>query len=272
MRSWSPLRYPGGKGKMYKDVVSILQMNDLIGSNYIEPFAGGAGVAIRLLLEEKVESIFINDYDRAIYAFWYSILYSTEDFIKKIENTEINIENWKVQKEIQKNKENVSLFELGFSTFYLNRTNRSGILKAGPIGGHSQNGDYKIDCRFNKGKLIELINTISSKKNRIHISNMDAKYFIEEVDKNNTFFFIDPPYYHKGKDLYVNFYTHQDHVDLSNAINRELDNQRYILTYDKCDEISMMYDFLEFNIVELTYTLESKRKANEILFYNNIMI
>lgn len=147
----------------------------------------GAGIAIRLLLEGKVESIYLNDYDRSIYSVWYCIVNETERFIRKIENTEVNIESYLIQKEIQKRKDEVDLFELGFSTFFLNRTNRSGIISSGPIGGYDQTGKDKIDCRFNKKSLIELINAISEKREHIFLYNMDAKKFIYEIPKENSF-------------------------------------------------------------------------------------
>ena len=138
---------------MYDTVLSILKKNNLQGCHYVEPFAGGAGIAIRLLFEGVVTQITINDFDNAIYSFWYSIVYQTEEFISTIERTPITAEEWDRQKNIYVNGNDHSSLELGFATFFLNRTNRSGILKAGPIGGFSQDGDYKIDCRFNKLRL-----------------------------------------------------------------------------------------------------------------------
>ena len=115
----------------------------------MEPYSGGASVALFLLLEGFVNKITINDKDRAIYAFWYCVLNKTKDLCDKIERTEITIAEWRKQKEIQTKKEKADLLELGFSTFFLNRTNRSGIINGGMIGGVEQNGDYLIDCRFN---------------------------------------------------------------------------------------------------------------------------
>lgn len=270
MKTWSPLRYPGGKGQLYNFVLTILESNDLIGCDYIEPYAGGAGVAIRLLIENKVKTISINDYDRSIYAFWHSVLYETENLIGLISRTEINIDNWYIQKSIQLHKDNVSLLELGFSTLFLNRTNHSGILKAGPIGGKSQSGEYKIDCRFNKAKLIDLIKSISQLKSRIYLYNLDGEKFLNLSRKPSNFYFIDPPYYKKGKDLYANFFSHEQHLSLSCTIKNILENNRYIITYDDCPEIEIMYDYLMIDRISLNYSLNTKRIANEILMVNNI--
>lgn len=272
MRSWSPLRYPGGKGQMYKFILDIICNNNLLGCNYIEPFAGGAGIAIRLLLEGKVESIYLNDYDRSIYSVWYCIVNETETFIKKIEDTEVNIESYHMQKEIQKRKDEVNLFELGFSTFFLNRTNRSGIISSGPIGGYNQTGNNKIDCRFNKKSLIKLIKAISDKREHIFLYNMDAKDFIYEITKENSFFFIDPPYYNKGKELYVNYFNHEDHELLAEVIKNCLEENCFLISYDYCKEIEKIYSFLISFSIDLKYSLQRKRKAKEIWFSSPTLI
>ncbi len=154
---YSPLRYPGGKTKIAPFIKELFYENNLVGMDYVEPYAGGAGAALTLLFEEYVSTITINDYDRSIYAFWHSIINNTEEFCEKISKTPIDVETWLVQKEIQKNKTNETLFSLGFSTFFLNRTNISGVIKGGVIGGKKQTGKYKIDARFNKSDLISKI-------------------------------------------------------------------------------------------------------------------
>ena len=272
MKTYSPLRYPGGKGQIYNMVLSILEKNDLIGCTYIEPFAGGAGIAIRLLFEGKVNNIIINDIDRSIYSLWFSILHSTDELCGMIENTMINMIEWKNQKDIQKNKENVSLLELGFSTLFLNRTNRSGIIKAGVIGGKKQNGTYKLDCRFNKPKLIELIRKIASFKKNISVFNDDAKTFIEKIrNMDNQFYFIDPPYFDKGRNLYTNFFNEDDHEDLAIYIKNNLFDHSLLISYDKCPQIEKLYKEFKSETVLLNYSVQTKKKGEELFFTHNII-
>ena len=271
-KSISPLRYPGGKGQMYDTIVQILQDNHLENCNYIEPFAGGAGVALKLLSNGIVKSITLNDFDLSIYAFWYSILYDTERFIRKIITVEINMQEWKKQRIIQLEKENVPLFDLGFSTFFLNRTNRSGIIKGGVIGGKNQDSFYKMDCRFNKKRLIALIEKISTLKDKITIYNLDAEDFIIRVKQKNSFYFIDPPYFCKGKQLYTNFFKPEDHLSLFKTIQKNLKNRSWIVTYDKCDEIYQIYKRQKYRIMSLNYSAQNKKKAEEYMFYKNITI
>lgn len=273
MKSYSPLRYPGGKGQIYKMIVSILEKNNLVGCTYIEAFAGGAGIAIRLLFENKVNKVIINDIDKSIYAVWYSILYLTDEFIKKIEDTEITMNEWYKQKEVQKSKNDVSILELGFSTFFLNRTNRSGIIKAGVIGGKNQDGNYKMDCRFNKNKLINLIKEISRNREKIEIYNNDAKEFIDMIkQREKTFFFIDPPYFNKGKDLYTNFFNEKDHIELAAFIKNKLSKQPLLISYDKCPQIENLYKGYNTKIMLLNYSVQNKKKGEELFFSNNLII
>jgi len=272
MRSYSPLRYPGGKGQVYHFVEELLKCNDLIGCTYIEPYAGGAGVALRLLFDKNVKEIIINDYDPAIYAFWYAILNHTEAFTIMIEETEISMENWYIQKEIQIQKDTTDLLTLGFSTFFLNRTNRSGIIKAGVIGGKKQDGNYKMDCRFNKKKLIELIRKISAHKGQIELHNSDALDFIENIkERSNQFYFIDPPYYQKGKQLYTNFYTHDNHVELASYFKQELGEKKILISYDNCPEIEQLYDKQSQSIKSLNYSVGTKRLGEEIFITQNLI-
>lgn len=270
--SYSPLRYPGGKNQMYSSVLNILMKNNLQGCHYIEPFAGGAGIAIHLLLNGVVNEITINDYDIAIYSFWDSIIHQTDAFISLLEKTPITINEWYRQKNIFINNDKFTALELGFATFFLNRTNRSGILKAGPIGGFSQKGNYKIDCRFNKLKLISLIRDIAEKRNHINIYNLDAKELIGNFNGDQSFFFIDPPYFKKGKKLYTNFFEPEDHKDLAQVIETTLRDIPWIVTYDYCQEIKEIYSKRIVNTISLNYSLQEKKKAKEFMFYNNLVV
>lgn len=265
---YSPLRYPGGKNKTYTYIKYLVDTNQI--STYIEPFAGGAAVALRLLLNNDVKRIIINDFDRSIYALWDTIVNNPNFIIKKIETTDITIEEWYKQKSIQSLKDSVPLPDLAFSTLFLNRTNRSGIIKAGVIGGKEQRGNYKLDCRFNKESLIEKIKAIAEQKKRIQVYNMDAKDFISKVIKKtrNSLTFFDPPYYEKGPDLYTNFYTHQDHVGLAKAIHKQMKNRYWILTYDVAEEIEKLYSSYETKRYYLNYSIAKPTKGQEFLFYS----
>ena len=264
----SPLRYPGGKKKLANFISDAIVLNDIQGGTYIEPFAGGSNVALFLLFQEQVSKIVINDVDRSIYAFWHSVIYNTDKLCERIIETQITIQEWEKQKEIQRDKEKANLLDLGFSTFFLNRTNRSGIINAGPIGGKKQNGNWKIDVRFNKDDLINRIKKIALYESRINLYNKDAialiNEIISELDEHCLIYF-DPPYYNQGSSLYTNFYKHEDHEILKDFIMNL--NCKWILTYDYTPDIINMYRLAEKRLLTLGYTAAKKMKGNEMIAF-----
>ncbi|MCX8588443.1 MULTISPECIES: DNA adenine methylase [unclassified Gilliamella] len=269
----SPLRYPGGKSQLASFVANLIDINNLKNCTYIEPFSGGAGIAIELLLTNQVKRIVLNDYDKSIYSIWYSILNHTDKLISLIENTPITIDSWYEQKNIhEKNKNFRNSLLNGFSTLFLNRTNRSGIINAGPTGGYNQKGNYKLDCRFNKVDIINKIISIAEEKNRIDLYQKDALALIriinEKYSAKNSFIFFDPPYFIQGNKLYTNFYHEKDHFDLAKAITN-LNNYYWITTYDyteKIYDIYSKYPELQKFQYQLSYSAQNKIKATEYLF------
>ena len=266
---FTPLRYPGGKTFLLDYFDRVIKENNLKNVCYVEPYAGGAGAAIALLLLEKVEHIVINDYDKAIYAFWWSILNETEEFIQMLQSSPLTIDEWHRQKAIYE-KESDDLLQLGFATFYLNRTNRSGILKGGPIGGIQQKSKWSLDARFKKDKLIDRIRLIALYSDRITTLNKDGLAVIRKYSKNpRAFFYIDPPYYIKGQSLYLNSYAHKDHQKLSKLLDN-LPDIRWILSYDDVPQIRDMYinrrKQFEFS---LYYHAHSSRKGSELMVFSD---
>lgn len=272
----SPLRYPGGKTILYKKIKNILEKNNLIECTYMEPFSGGAGLALKLLMNNDVKRIVINDLDFAIYSFWHNVLYDTDKFCNDIENIKVDLEEWEKQKYIYNNQNNYSMYEVGLATFFLNRTNRSGIIKGGVIGGKKQEGKYKIDCRFNKKVLIEKIKKIGMYRNRIKLFNYDANDFIKRVvmrQKNENFFiYFDPPYIKKGPELYKNHFNNEEHEYLSTNIKEKLFEKNWIVTYDKNELVQKLYD--NFCIVEfdLNYSAGKNKTGNELMILSNSLV
>ena len=266
----SPLRYPGGKTSLLPFFEKIIKDHDLEKITYIEPFAGGAGAALALLLSGKVGRIVINDLDRAIYAFWKSSVFSSAKFIKKIKKTPVTVSEWKKQKEIY-NDPKANLFDLGFATFFLNRTNTSGILDGGLIGGLKQKSKYKIDARFNKDALIERIQQIALYKDKISIFNKDGLRLIGEyLNKKNAFIYLDPPYFEKGATLYLNHYKKEDHEALANQLNKNSD-AFWLLTYDNKKEIKSLYPNRRIINFSLNYNAYESRKGREVMILSDAL-
>lgn len=243
-KSLSPLRYPGGKSKIYDKVKRIVINNNLSNLTYVEPFAGGFGVGIALLEEGIISNAIINDYDKHVYHFWYAALNYTNDLINMIVETPLTLEERDTQKAIYSN-ENSDVLHDGFATLFLNRVNFSGIINGGPLGGFTQNGTYRLDCRFNKHEIIEKIKRLSKYSNQIEVLNYSANELIEATLKdrlNSLFFNLDPPYVKNGYRLYTNFFDEKDHVALSNIVKENLLHSTWIMTYDDCPLVRSIYE------------------------------
>lgn len=272
MSFYTPFRYPGGKGKLAPFIQDIFKFNNLSDGTYVEPYAGGAAVAMTLLLEGYAWNIIINDIDRKVYALWWSILNNTDWLCKKINDTPVNMEMWQLQRNIYKNHAEYDLNAVGFSTFFLNRTNRSGILDGGVIGGKNQTGKFKIDARYNKKDLIARIKLIARYRDRIAIHNEDALLLMKKIYSSinqKTLIYFDPPYYEKGKLLYHNFYENDDHRELSYFIRKI--KTPWLVTYDNVPEIKTMYNGERFSEFDIAYYAHlSRSRGQEIMFYKNL--
>ena len=271
MTFYSPLRYPGGKGKLANYFKLIFEKDSLNRGIYVEPYAGGASIALTLLIEGYAENIIINDIDRSIFAFWYSVLNYTNELCNLIKKTPVTIAEWHKQKTIQKNIFNVDILSLGFSTFFLNRTNRSGILNAGPIGGYDQSGKWKINARYNKKALIRRIKQIAKYKSKIELYNLDAIKLIKLLKNrlsNKTLFYLDPPYYKNGKKLYLNYYLGEDHKKILVEINT-INKQKWIITYDDVEQIRKLYSNKKQINYNLTYSAGKSKKGNELMIFSD---
>lgn len=269
MRYYTPLRYPGGKAKLTPLIQNLLATNNLRGGAYIEPFAGGAAVALELLMKGAVRQVFVNDADPAIYSLWTSIIRYPEAFAKRISSIPLTIDEWRNQRHMLDSGTEAGHFDLGFAAFYLNRVNRSGILKGGPIGGYEQAGTWRLDARFNRPALIERIKNVSRYANKINVSCDDAEAFLTAGDwPSRAFCYIDPPYYRKGQRLYRNHYNHDDHESLSHVVQRQL-RSPWLVSYDDAPEIAQMYQNRRQNHLSLRYTAQVKRVADELMVYSD---
>ena len=267
---YSALRYPGGKNKLAAFIAKVCTDNNING-HYVEPYSGGASVALFLLFEGFVDKITINDRDRSIYAFWHSVLNRPKQLCEKIDNAELTIDEWKKQKSIQVNKKKADLLDLGFSTFYLNRTNRSGIINAGVMGGIEQTGNYLIDCRFNKTKLIQRIKKIAKHKKNIRLYKKDAVKLIDKIEQealnDNIIFYFDPPYYLKANTLYMNHYEAKNHKKVSDRI-KSIQKIKWIVSYDNVPEIQKLYADCPKKEFSFKHTAYEIREGKEIMFFS----
>lgn len=260
------MRYPGGKSCLLELTVELIRLNRLEQGHYAEPYAGGAGLALSLLFGGHVTDIHINDVDPAIWSFWHSVLNNGKEFRELVSNTPVTIEEWRKQREINRAADMSNTLTLGFSTFFLNRTNRSGVVKSGGvIGGLEQDGPYKIDCRFNREDLARRLKRIESYSDRIHLTGLDARKFLSRCQKTlpeKSLLFADPPYFHKGAALYTSFYKAQDHEKVASSITGlELP---WVVTYDDIPEIRSIYRGYRQYSFDISYSVQEKRVGTEL--------
>lgn len=264
----SPLRYPGGKGLLYPRLRTIIRENGLVSSVYVEPYAGGAGAALALLVTGQVERIAINDLDPAVYAFWDTVVTQPDEFIELVNSVELSVDEWERQREVYTTAARDDHLSLGFATFYLNRTNRSGVLNGGPIGGKDQTGSYKIDARFNREGLAERIRLIALYADRITVTNEDGMNVIKRYSaQDNAFIYADPPYFEKAGSLYLNAFNDADHKALAECL-KDVERARWILTYDNVPQVAQLYANFRRRLFTLNYSAHRVVKASEIMIFS----
>ncbi len=267
--SFSPLRYPGGKQILARVLGHLIKLNGCEGGVYIEPYAGGAGAALSLLYGEHVRKAVINDADSRIYSFWHAVLNSTEKLLKLIRDTPLTVDEWKRQKQIYLRPHRVSTVRVGFAAFYLNRCNRSGIIdKAGVIGGLEQAGKWKIDARFNRVELARRVERIARYRDRIDLSNLDAIELLKtRLPKpswaDRGFVYLDPPYFAKGDQLYLNHYTPADHAALADYLAGA--DYPWVMSYDSIPAIRRLYRTYRRIPFNLGYSARDRKIGRELL-------
>lgn len=266
----SPLRYPGGKAKLLEYFASIIKENNLYSCTYCEPYAGGAGLAIKLLTSGFVRQVILNDIDDAIFAFWRSVLETPEEFCRMVMEVPVNIDEWHRQQAVWRDQDVNDPLRLGFAAFFLNRTNRSGIIDgAGPIGGYAQDGAWKLDVRLNKQALIATILALADYRDRISISNNDAVDFVASCFlDHSTFTYLDPPYYVKGSKLYRNFYNHEDHCNIGRLLEKNR-RARWVVSYDDVAPIREIYARFVPTSYTLNYSAGRKAAGREVIYFSD---
>ncbi|KZM77078.1 DNA adenine methylase [Cellulosimicrobium sp. I38E] len=261
----SPLRYPGGKAALagvFADLVDDLGLDNPV---YVEPYAGGAGAGIALLRQGLVRRLVINDYDPAVYAFWRSVTEYNEKLVELVRTVPLTIDEWRHQRELYRSGDRTDTLALGFAFFYLNRTNRSGVLRGGVIGGLTQEGNYKIDARFNRQTLSERLMALGDLSDRITVSDLDGRTVIRAYAQDpSVLMYIDPPYVQAGSRLYLNAFDARDHEALARIID-EVDGAHWLMTYDVAPLIEKLYAHHFRSRYELNYSARHPGFTDELM-------
>ncbi|MNM21183.1 D12 class N6 adenine-specific DNA methyltransferase [compost metagenome] len=269
---YTPLRYPGGKGRFAPYVAEIMRANDLSGGHYLEPYAGGAGVALILLFDGIASDVHINDADPAIRDFWIAATRHTSTLIQMVESEPVTMEAWHHWRSVLFGSTETDLVGRGFATLFMNRTNRSGILKAGVIGGKAQAGEYKLDARYMRDALAARIAKIGEYSKHIHVYGEDALALLARCADflpERSLIYLDPPYYIKGQGLYRNFYEHDDHLAIARQLQSPNFPRPWIVSYDDAPEIRAMYAPSQGMGYGLRYTAHSRYIGSEVMFFGD---
>jgi DNA adenine methylase len=268
---FTPLRYPGGKRKLAAYVKEIIRANQLFDGEYVEPYAGGAAIALELLFQEYVSRVHINDLSQPVYSFWKSVLNDSDELCRLVKDTKLTVASWDCQKKIFANPRDHSYVQLGFATFFLNRTNRSGILNAGVIGGRDQTGPWKLDARYNADELAFRIESIAKMRSRIQLTQSDALALLRlglRKWPNKTLIYLDPPYYDQGRNLYYDYYKSDDHSELAHFIADNMSDKHWIVSYDNVDPIKALYAQFPSVIYNVGYSARETRVGKEVMFFS----
>lgn len=274
-RLYSPLRYPGGKAPFAPFIAKVMAVNSVEGGHYLEPYAGGAGVALDLLFHGHASHIHINDADPAVYAFWIAATQHSNELLTLLESTPITIEEWFKWRSVLREDCKATLIERGFATLFMNRTNRSGILKAGVIGGQGQSGTYKLDARFKKDVIAARIKEIAKRASDISVYCEDSLRLLNQCSEflpKKSLIYLDPPYYVKGKGLYRNYYEHEDHVAIAKTLQRKRFNWPWVVSYDNTEEICAMYQLSQSLSYGLNYTAQRRYVGSEVMFFSQNLV
>lgn len=267
----TPFRYPGGKQKLSPFVLELMLENGLAGGEYAEPYAGGAGVAMELLLSGNATRVHLNDACKGVYSFWKAVTTQPTALCRKISLASLNVGEWRRQQKIMAQPEKHDLVEVGFSALYLNRCNRSGILSGGLIGGLHQTGKWTMDVRFPRNEIIRRIEAIAQHASKVKVTNLDAEEYISDYIpqlSSGTFVYLDPPYYGQGSRLYLNHYQPKDHARLAKVVQSKL-RRPWIVSYDAVRPIAKCYGERRALRYDLQYNAADAYVGREVIFFSD---
>lgn len=269
---YTPLRYPGGKARFSSLIAEVIEQNGLGGGHYLEPYAGGAGVALTLLFDGIVEQVHINDADPAVAVFWRAATRHSAELVQMVADQPVTIDAWHYWRSVMLGIQPGSELERGFATLFMNRTNRSGILKGGVIGGKAQTGPYRVGERFMRDDLCSRLSRIGAHASSIHVYEEDAFQLLRRCHRFlplKSFVYLDPPYYVKGAGLYRNWYKHEDHLQIARLLGSPNFRRPWIVSYDSVDEIREMYQYARSLSYGLNYTAQRRYNGSEVMFFSD---
>jgi len=247
----SPLRYPGGKNRAIKSIISLIPENE---TKLCSPFLGGASIELACTTRMTVYG---SDIFEPLTDFWKSLITNKEELINKVKSyfPLEKKEFYKLQKKLLNIEDPI---ERGAAFFVLNRSSFSGTTMSGGMSpGHPRFTISSIDRlkQFNAENF--------------YVENLDYKDTINK--HNDAFYYLDPPYLN-GQALYgVKGNTHKDfdHEELAKILH---DKERWILSYNDCQEIRNLYSSFTIISIEWVYGMSKNKSSNEILILSKDLL
>lgn len=262
----SPLRYPGGKSDFVATAFEIFEKSGFTGLPVVEPYAGSAAVSLGLLDFGLTSHVTLLERDPLLYCFWASVFDRPDELIAAFQDLPITIDTWhRLRPLLLVEKPNKRQFlEVGLAGLFFNRTNFSGILNAGPIGGKGQRSKYKVDCRTNKDEIISRLLALAMFSGKVDVHFGDAIDFIKKNSKSNScFYYLDPPYFTKGELLYRHHYGVREHQQLAAALDTV--EFPWLLSYDDHHVIEFLYRNHYLSRLAFRYSAHSPKNHQELL-------
>jgi DNA adenine methylase len=254
----SLLRYPGGKsrGKLKDKIIEHIAEHHS-GGSFGELFFGGGGITLNLIKEKVVDNVIICEKDIALADLWWQIIDDPRDLIRKVERFTPSVRAFKdVKERVLAEQGN------GFDFLVVNRLSHGGRgVKAGPQGGHNQQGQYKIDCRWKTETLVKTIGLLHRLFGTVDVDWFCGSY--DDAPWGIDYLYMDPPYWSVGDELYQHNFTEDDHLALFDYLRGR---GGWLLSYNNCPEVRELYQ--GFNM-EVTGTVGNggEKPNSELLIW-----
>lgn len=234
----SPFRYPGGKTwfvPTFRRWIASMKSKPHI---LVEPFAGGGIISLTALFENLVEKAVMVELDEEVAAVWETIVGGGAEWLAD-RILAFTMTREAVEEELRKTP--ATRKEKAFQTILKNRTLHGGILAEGSsFIRHGENGKG-IGSRWYPKTLAQRLINLNRVVHRIDFRCDDGlKVMMEFASREDTIYFIDPPYTAGGKKAGKRLYKHHqvDHERLFTICESLVGD--FLMTYDEAEEVRAM--------------------------------
>ena len=231
----SPFRYPGGKTWFVPAFRKWMSHKHPKPEMLVEPFAGGGIISLTSLFENHVNSVIMVELDEEVAAVWQSVISGDGPWLAD------RILSFKISRESVTSEISKPAFEVrekAFQTILKNRTFHGGVLAKGSgLIKLGENGKG-IRSRWYPKTLAKRLINLEKISKRIEFRCEDGLKVMRDLyDREETLFFIDPPYTAGGKNAGKRLYkysdiNHEKLFDICETLRGD-----FLVTYNNADEV-----------------------------------